>query len=145
MAVRLEAPPQTCWQHLLSDEHPKCGGWGMPRILSICRKTQLRITRDDTLAASGYTVISPQTPDEAHLLVAQQPVEAVVIGHFVSAEDRKRIIPAIRSVCKCPVVFVYSRSESSEEEPLADVCVDLTDGIEPLLSTLERLTSKKIA
>lgn len=110
----------------------------MPRILSVSVKTRLRITRDDILAASGFSVISPRTPNEAPLLVKQQAVDAVVIGHSVNTEDRRKIIPAIRRACECPIVFVYVRSESPEE-PLADLCVDVTNGTEPLLRALQEL------
>ncbi len=114
----------------------------MPRIISVSQKTGLRITRDATLAAAGSTVISPRTPEEAPLLVRQQLVDAVVIGHSVEAEERKRIIPAIRQACDCPIVFVYIRSESPKEA-LADVCVDVTDGNAALVRALEELLLKK--
>ncbi len=114
----------------------------MARILSVSQKTRLRITRDDTLGAAGFTVISPRTPEEAPLLVRQQPVDAVVIGHSVEAEERERIIPAIRRACDCPIVFVYVGSESAKEA-FADVCVDVTDGNAALLRALGELLSKK--
>ncbi len=117
----------------------------MPRILSVSEKTRLRITRDDTLAASGFSVISPRTPKEAPLLVRQKPVDAVVICDSVDAEDRKEIIAAIRRSCHCPILFVYVHPESAEE-PLADMCVDVTDGNAALVRTLEDLlSSNKIA
>ncbi len=113
----------------------------MARILSVSQKTRLRITRDDTLGAAGFSVISPRTPEEAPLLLRQQPVDAVVIGHSVKAEDRKRIIRAIRRECDCPIVFVYVDSES-QKEALADVCVDVTSGNGALVRSLEELLLK---
>ncbi len=78
----------------------------MPRVLSVSLTTRQRITRDDMLAASGFSVISPKTPDEAPLLARQEPVDIVVICQSVPPEDRKRVIEAIRRVCHAPIVFV---------------------------------------
>ncbi len=117
----------------------------MYRIISVSQKTRMRITRDEILAAAGFTVISPRTPFEAPLLVSQAPVDAVVLGHSVEPEDRKKIIPAIRKACDCPIIFVYLSPESGVE-PLADVCVDVTNGSEALLRALQnRLRGDKIA
>ncbi len=114
----------------------------MPRILSVSLETRQRITRDDILAAAGFSVISPKTPDEAPLLVKQEPVDVAVICQSVAAEDRKRIIQAIRHACHCPIVFVYVGLES-REEALADISIDVTKGTETLLIALQELLSKK--
>ncbi len=115
----------------------------MPRILSVSLETRQRITRDDILAAAGFSVISPKTPDEASLLVKQEPVDVVVICQSVEPEDRKRIIQAIRRTCHCPIVFVSVGLEPPQEEALADVSIDVTKGTEALLIALQELLSKK--
>ncbi len=93
------------------------------RILSVCSDTHLLVTRNDALAAAGYFVSSPKTPEDAPLLLAQGHFHAVLIGHFVAPEQRKEIISALRKVNPAiPIVFVYLSPESGDE-PLADLCV----------------------
>jgi DNA-binding response OmpR family regulator len=114
----------------------------MFRILSVSTNTGLRITRDDILAYYGFTVVSPRIPAEAPLLMEQQNIRAVVIGHSVEAEKRKEIIVEIRRTDPtCPVIFVYIRPETADE-PLVDESVDITDGLQPLVDALEQRLGK---
>ncbi len=82
----------------------------MYNILSVSRRTRLLIERNESLALSGFRVISPRVPEEAPLLAIQQNVDAVVIGHSVEAPKRRIIIEAIRRACPdCLIVFAYTR------------------------------------
>jgi hypothetical protein len=110
----------------------------MYRILSVSRNTSLLLRRNDALAMAGFSVVSPKSPEEAPFLALQRTVDAVVIGHSVGSMERQPLIEAVRRVCPgCLVVFVYIGPEK-HEEPLADVCLDLTHGAESLISELQQ-------
>ena len=109
----------------------------MYSILTLSRNTRVMLQRNDTLALAGYRVISPRDPDRAPLLAKEQTVDAVVIAQCVEPELRGRIIQELRQLCpQCAVVFVYTGPEQLEK--MADVCVDVTDGNDVLISVLER-------
>jgi DNA-binding response OmpR family regulator len=115
----------------------------MPKILSISRNPTLLALRNDALALAGYSVAVPREPREAVLLAAQQPFDAVVIGHSVEHETREGLIRALRNLRPhTPVVFVY-RDPESVEEPLADVSVDVTADTTPLLRALDQRLRKE--
>lgn len=109
----------------------------MVRILSVSRNTYLLIKRNDALALAGYSVQTPKTPEDAPLLLAQSHFQAVIIGHSISSEQRKQIIPALRKVSPpIPIVFVYA-SPDPGAEPLADMCVDIADDPAELVKVLD--------
>ena len=116
----------------------------MYRILSTSRNVGLLLSRNNTLAIAGFSVISPKYPSEAPKLAIQENVDAVVIGHSVELPLRKSLIHELRAMCPdCLICFVYVRPESAEE-PLADVSLDVTHGPELLITALqERLPRKK--
>ncbi len=110
----------------------------MPRILSISRNPRLLALRNDALALAGYAVAAPREPDEAVSLAAQQPFDAVVIGHSVEHEKRENLIRTLRDLRPyMPIVFVYTEPEKAQE-PLADASVDVTSGPTPLVSELDK-------
>ncbi len=108
----------------------------MFKILSVSRRTRLLIERNESLALSGFRVVSPRMPEEAPFLAVQQNVDAVVIGHSVAPAQRTVLLQAIRGVSPdCLVVFAYTHPDGSDE-PMADVAVDVTAGPEPLVKEL---------
>ncbi len=109
----------------------------MARILSVCSDTHLLVTRNDALAAAGYFVSSPKTPEDAPWLLAQGDFNAVIIGHSIAPEQRKEIIPALRKANPAiPIIFVYSSPEPGDE-PLADLCVDVADDPAELVKAIK--------
>ncbi|HEY3929406.1 MAG TPA: hypothetical protein VGL89_13615 [Candidatus Koribacter sp.] len=109
----------------------------MYKILSVSRNTRLLLQRNDTLALAGFRVVSPRTPEQAPYLAYEQHVDAVIIGHSVEAHMRQTIIQMLKPLCpECVIVFVYTGPR--QEEPLADFCLDVSDGNEPLIRALER-------
>lgn len=70
-------------------------------------------------------------------MLAQGDFQAVIIGHSVSPEQRKQIIPALRKVrSEIPIIFVYA-SPQPGHEPLADLCVDVADDPAELVKVLD--------
>jgi hypothetical protein len=60
-----------------------------------------------------------------------------VIGHSVDSGTREKIISEIRRICpSCLICFVYE-GPPIHREPLADVCLDVTAGPEPLVTFLQ--------
>ncbi len=109
----------------------------MVRILSVSRNTHLLVKRNNALALAGYSVQSPKTPQDAPSLLAQNYFQAVIIGHSISSEQRKQIIPALRKVNPAiPIIFVYASPEPGAE-PLADLCVDVADDPAELVKVLD--------
>lgn len=109
----------------------------MHRILSVSRNVRLLITRNDALAIAGFSVVSPRNPLEAPLIVAQQHIDAVVIGHSVEPLVRKRLISSIRTMDPAmPIFFVYAAPQTTGE-PLADLSIDVTDGPQALIAAMQ--------
>ena len=97
----------------------------------------LLLSRNSVLALAGFSVISPKTPEETPLLASHENVDAVVIGHSVDPELRKKIIAELRDLSPgCLICFVYVLP-SEKTEPLADVSLDVTNGPEPLILFLQ--------
>ena len=116
----------------------------MYRILSTSRNVHLLLSRNNSLAMAGFSVISPKQPEDAPQLASHEQVDAVVIGHSVDAVTRKKLIFELRRLCPgCLICFVYV-SPDTGEEPLADFSLDVTKGPEALIMALqERLPSRK--
>ncbi len=109
----------------------------MYRRLSVSRNVRLLITRNDALAIAGYSVVSPRDPSEAPLIIAQQHIDAVVIGHSVESAIRRQLISHIRKLKRgMPVIFVYAAPQTTGE-PLADVSIDVTKGPQALISAMQ--------
>ena len=117
----------------------------MYKILSVSRNTRLLLQRNDTLALAGFRVISPRTPEQAPYLAYEQGVDAVIIGHSVEPHIRQTIIHMLRQLCPgCLIAFVYTGPQI--DEPLADLCFDVSDGNEPLVrALLQSLQREKAA
>lgn len=109
----------------------------MFNILSVSRNTRLLLQRNDTLALAGFRVVSPRTPEQAPYLAFEKDVDAVIIGHSVEPEMRRTLIEMLTRLCpKCTIVFVYVGEK--QEEPLADLSINVTTGNEPLVTALEQ-------
>ncbi len=109
----------------------------MYRILSVSRNVRLLITRNDALAIAGYSVVSPRDPSEAPLIIAQQHIDAVIIGHSVEPAMRKRLIRDIRKFKpSMPILFVYTAPQTTGE-PLADVSINVTKGPQALIAAMQ--------
>jgi DNA-binding NtrC family response regulator len=111
----------------------------MPRLLSVSRNPRLLATRNDALALAGFTVVSPRSPEQTLLLLHQEKFDAVIIGHSIEPELRKRLIASIHEASPgLPIAFVFLPAEDPGEEPLADFAVDISHGPMPLLQALRR-------
>ncbi len=109
----------------------------MYRILSVSRNARLLITRNDALAIAGFSVVSPRNPLEAPLIVAQQQIDAVVIGHSVEPPVRRRLITSIRTMNPgLPILFVYAAPQTTGE-PLADLSIDISNGPQALIAAMQ--------
>ena len=110
----------------------------MFRILSVSRNVRLLITRNDALAIAGFSVVSPRNPLEAPLLLAQQHIDAVVIGHSVEPLVRKQLISSIRKIsATIPILFVYAAPQTTGE-PMADLSIDVTEGPQALIAAMQK-------
>ena len=93
----------------------------MYRILSISRNVRLLLSRNNTLALAGFSVVSPKHLEQAPLLAGQEAVDAVVIGHSVDSKTRQKIITELRRLCPgCLICFVYEKPDEGTES-LADI------------------------
>ena len=109
----------------------------MFRILSVSRNVRLLITRNDALAIAGFSVVSPRNPLEAPLILAQQHMDAVVIGHSVEPLVRKQLINSIRKIsATIPILFVYTVPQTTGE-PMADISIDVTQGPQALIAAMQ--------
>ena len=109
----------------------------MYRILSVSRNVRLLITRNDALAIAGYSVVSPRVPTDAPLIIAQQHIDAVIIGHSVEPPVRKDMIRSIRKLKPAMLIlFVYAAPQTTGE-PLADFSIDVTSGPQALIAAMQ--------
>lgn len=107
------------------------------RILSISHNPRLLIARNDMLAVAGYAVSSPRHPGDAVQLFRQNTYDVVVIGHSVTAGERKEILDALERIGpRVPVIFAAPDGEPPE--PRADAIVDVADP-DSLMQALARL------
>ena len=114
----------------------------MPRLLSISRNPRLLAARNDALALAGYSVASPREPQEAALLLCQEPFDAVIIGHSVEPDERQVLISVVRNYRpELPIIFAY-KGDEAEAEPVADASVDIGPGPAALLLALEKRLRK---
>ena len=112
----------------------------MYKLVSVSRNTSLLLSRNDALGMAGFTVISPRTPAEAPALALQRGADAVILGDSIPPEERATLIAELRRVChKCLIVVVYA-VKGLEQDPSADLNVDVSLGPETLIKALgERL------
>jgi hypothetical protein len=111
------------------------------RILSVSRNPRLLADRNDALAIAGYSVASPKEPLDAIAQFAWSQFDAVVIGHSVEPELRKRLIGALCDLQpKVPILFAHDAG--TEEEPLADVTVDTAEDPVAIIAVLDKLLRK---
>jgi len=113
----------------------------MYKVVSVSRNTSLLLRRNEALGMAGFTVISPRYPIEAPALALQRHADAFVVGESVPRAERKQLIKKVRKVCpNCLVVFVHA-VPGVQTEPLADISIDVSRGLEPLITVLsERLS-----
>ncbi len=113
--------------------------------MTVSHNLSLLLLRNDSLAIAGHTVVSPRRIEDVPLLMLQQTIDAIVIGHSVTAEERQPLIRAIRALKPTmPVIYVYTRPDAGHE-PLADQSLDVTDGSAALVSSLDKMAEKKAA
>ncbi len=113
------------------------------RILSVSRNVSLLLNRNDALAIAGFRVVSPRRPEDALIMLEQQKVDAVVIGHSVVAPQRQELIREIRALRpEIPIFFVYAAPDK-EGEPLADESLDVTSGPQHLVSALQQALARR--
>ena len=113
------------------------------RILSVSRNISLLLNRNDALAIAGFRVVSPRQPEDSLMMLEQQKVDAVVIGHSVVAPQRQELIQDIRAGWpKIPIFFVYAAPDN-EGEPLADRSIDVTSGPQRLIAAIQQILSEE--
>ncbi len=98
------------------------------RILSLSENTRLLISRNDMLAAAGYTVSSPRHPEDALELLSAEEFDVVVCGHSIRNPRRNRLMKEIRArYPNLPIVFVFAAPDTADSSSVADISVDVTE------------------
>ncbi len=98
------------------------------RILSLSKNTRLLISRNDMLAAAGYTVSSPRDPEDALELLAGGNFDVVICGHSIRNPRRNKLMKEIRArYPNLPIVFLYAAPERADDSTVADISVDVTE------------------
>ena len=115
------------------------------RILTVSHNLSLLLLRNDSLAIAGHTVVSPRRSEDVPLLLLQQPIDAMVIGHSVLPAERQPLIQAVRRLrSSMPIIFVYTKPDPGAE-PMADQCIDVTEGSGPLVAALDKISEARAA
>ncbi|HZQ92292.1 MAG TPA: hypothetical protein VFA60_10905 [Terriglobales bacterium] len=118
----------------------------MKRILSVGKIRSLLRERSRVLESAGYRVSTATSAEQALLLLAAEPYEAVVIGHAVRAASRHRIAAEAKS--RTPgirVVMLHAGSISETELADAVIASDSHSHLLETLRTLEDLRAGRAA
>ncbi len=110
----------------------------MEKILYVTYDKQSFVTRSGALLRSGYRVSSPRTASDSIPLAASNDFFAVVIGNSVMRVDRVHVIRGIRKL-KPNQVILYVTNLHGDEEPEADLSIDVSQDFGKLLEALHNL------
>jgi PleD family two-component response regulator len=110
----------------------------MKSVLLIGTFPQLMNARREAFEAAGYRVFASRHVPGGIRAATRLGVDAVVVGHGFSDDERHRICEAIRrsSPTTC-IVVLYLASVSGVE--LADAVLDVTGNVNDLVSTVDGL------
>lgn len=107
-------------------------------ILSISYDTELLTLREAFLKTQGYGVRSVMSIEEALLLASVQHFDAVIVGHSVPLEDKKKLVSAVNELWpRLPVLSMVA--DPGVRETVADASVVGSAGPDALLEELEKL------
>lgn len=112
-------------------------------VLSISQHSATQITRNLILERAGYKVLSAGDLPEALRLFEAHPVDAVVLGDSVSAEERQRLGSSLKRLKPVPIVMFCKMSDSRILRELADEHVESHEDPRSLLDALERVLPTK--
>lgn len=112
-------------------------------ILCVSRASPAQVTRNLVLERAGYRVLATADPGEAEQIFGQSPVNAVVFGETVEAQQRielgasfKRMKPSV------PIVFLYKMNGFRVPPGIADEQVEFLGGPRLLLQALDRVLGR---
>lgn len=72
----------------------------LPTILSISMDRELLFLRGKILEGAGFRVLSVISVDEAAQALAEEPVDALLIGHSLSTEEAIKLAKMAKSIRK---------------------------------------------
>jgi len=109
-----------------------------PVILSISYDAELLTLREAFLKTQGYEVRSVMSIEEALLLASVQHFDALIVGHSVPLEDKKKLVTAVKDLWpRLPVLSVAV--DPGVRETVADASVLGSAGPDALMGALDRL------
>jgi hypothetical protein len=93
------------------------------------------MNRNQALSTAGFAVASPRSVSDGPKLLDSDHFGAVLVGNSIPPEVRKSLIRQMReSKPLVPIVFVTV--VPGEDEPAADICVDVSKDIGKLIRVL---------
>jgi DNA-binding NtrC family response regulator len=105
------------------------------KVLSIATDAELLWLRHAVLQSAGFNVVSTQTENEALARIHRGECQAVLLGHSLSSDARRRLAQATRTCC--PLARIIEIANQKLEKPeFADVFVYGVDGPEALIEAL---------
>ena len=110
------------------------------RILSVSHDRATMLARNDALAVSGFSVVSPRQPADALYILATSDIDIILLGHSIPAEERAEMMQQFRGMKKqVPIIVLYDIPPDDAEK--ADAFVALSDGPERLIEAIEKCLS----
>jgi DNA-binding response OmpR family regulator len=107
-------------------------------ILSISYDTELLTLREAFLKTQGYEVRSVMSIEESLLLASVQHFDAMIVGHSVPQEDKKKLVSAVKELWpRLPVLSILV--EPAEKDTIADASVAGSAGPDALQEALRKL------
>ena len=107
-------------------------------ILSISYDTELLTLREAFLRTQGYEVHSVMSIEETLLLASVKHFDAVIVGHSLPLEDKKKLVSAVRQLWpRLPVLSIVA--DPGVRETIADASVVGSAGPDALMEALQRL------
>ena len=109
-----------------------------PVILSISYDTELLTLREAFLKTQGYGVRSVMSIEEALMLASVQHFDAIIVGHSLPREDKKKLVSAVKELWpRLPVLSIVV--EPAEKDTIGDASVAGSAGPDALTGALRML------
>ena len=105
------------------------------RVLSFGNDPAVVQLRNAVMAAAGYRVSTPHSPDDIPKLLESESFDIVVLGHTIPRKERVELIKRIRALQKnLPILSLYTSPDSMDR--LADCEVNALEGPEALVRAI---------
>ena len=108
------------------------------------RDRAILLARNDALAVSGFSVVSPREPAEALQILATSDIDIIILGHSIPFEERAELRAEFSRIApEVPVIVLYEGTPDAREQ--ADAFVSIKAGTEELIQAIHHCLERSEA